>query len=118
MEDEPAVLQYGSTQLLNLGYEVTAAANGPDAVRTLQADQGFDLLLADLVLPKGMSGIELSQVARGIKPGLKVVYTSGYSEDVFRQHGRAGDDIPLLRKPFKRAELAEMLRAVLDGTQP
>ena len=91
---------------------------GPDAVRTLQADQGFDLLLADLVLPKGMSGIELSQVARGIEPGLKVVYTSGYSEEVFRKHGRAGDDIPLLRKPFKRAELAEMLRAMLDGTQP
>jgi PAS domain S-box-containing protein len=118
VEDEAAVLQFVSAQLLSLGYDVTAVTNGPDAVRTLQDNRDFDLLLTDIVLPKGMSGMDLAQVARGIKPNLRILYTSGYSEEVFRNHDRHDDDIPLLRKPYRRRELADALRLVLDGTPP
>jgi CheY-like chemotaxis protein len=76
VEDEPQVLQFVSAQLLNLGYQVTAVTNGVDAVGILEQDRNFDLLLTDLVLPKGMSGIDLSQFARRIKPDLRVLYTS------------------------------------------
>jgi PAS domain S-box-containing protein len=115
VEDEPQVLQFVSAQLLNLGYQVTAVTNGVDAVGILEQDRNFDLLLTDLVLPKGMSGIDLSQFARRIKPDLRVLYTSGYSEEVFRQHGRFEDSIPLLSKPYRGKELARMLRTVLDA---
>jgi CheY-like chemotaxis protein len=113
VEDDPQVLQFVASQLLSLGYEVTAVSDGPDALASLERDTTFDLLLSDLVLPKGMSGVDLARFARRIKPDPKVILTSGYSEDVFQQHGRLDDETPLLRKPYKRKELAEMLRSVL-----
>jgi CheY-like chemotaxis protein len=115
VEDSPQVLQFVSAQLLSLGYDVTAVTNGPEALDVLKWDSAFDLLLTDLVLPKGMSGIDLARAARSIKPDLKVIFTSGYSEDVFEQHGYLDEDTPLLRKPFKRKQMAETLRQVLDG---
>jgi PAS domain S-box-containing protein len=114
VEDEPQVLRFVSAQLISLGYEITAVSTGPDALDLLRDDQRFDLLFTDVVLPKGMSGVELAKRARRIKPGLKVLLTSGYSEEVFEQHCRPDKDIPLLRKPYKRKELAEMLRQILE----
>jgi CheY-like chemotaxis protein len=58
-----------------------------------------------------MSGVELAKQAKQISPGLKVLLTSGYSEEVFEQHGKPDGDVLLLRKPYKRKELAETLRA-------
>jgi PAS domain S-box-containing protein len=113
VEDAPDVLQFVATQLLGLGYEVTAVPDGQNALAALGKAGAYDLLLTDLVLPRGMSGVELARAARTVKPDLKVIFTSGYSEDVFHQHGRLDDGIPLLRKPYKRKELAEMLRNVL-----
>src|SRR3712207_467194 len=94
VEDEPQVLRFVSAQLLSLGYEVTAVATGPDALDVLRQDKRFDLLFTDVVLPKGVSGVELSKQARQIRPELKVLLTSGYSEEVFEQHGRPDEDIP------------------------
>jgi PAS domain S-box-containing protein len=116
VEDAPQVLQFVSAQLLSLGYEVTAVADGPDAVALLRKDNAFDVLFTDIVLPRGMSGVELARAARAINPDLKIVYTSGYAEEVFQQHGRIDPDIPLLRKPYRRKELADVLRSVLDRT--
>jgi signal transduction histidine kinase len=116
VEDAPAMLQFVSAQLLSLGYEVTAVADGPDAVALLRKDNAFDVLFTDIVLPRGMSGVELARAAQAINPDLKIVYTSGYAEEVFQQHGRIDADIPLLRKPYRRKELADVLRSVLDRT--
>jgi YesN/AraC family two-component response regulator len=68
-----------------------------------------------VVLPKGMSGVELAGRARNLKPGLKVLLASGYSEDVFAHHGQPEEGTHLLRKPFRRQELAVVLREVLEG---
>ncbi|HEX2554727.1 MAG TPA: PAS domain S-box protein [Microvirga sp.] len=115
VEDEPQVLQFVSTQLVSLGYEVTAVANGPDALELLEQDQDFALLFTDVVLPKGMNGVELTKRARTIRPRLKVLLTSGYSEEAFEHHGRPEEGTQLLRKPYRRKELADTLRKVLEG---
>ena len=91
---------------------------GPDALELLTRDSRFDLLFSDVVLPKGMSGVELAQRAREMKPDLKVLLTSGYSEDVFEHHGRPEKGTPLLRKPYKRSALAAMLTKVLASEPP
>jgi PAS domain S-box-containing protein len=114
VEDEPQVLQFVSAQLLSLGYDVTAVSNGPDAVEVLENDIDFDLLFTDVVMPKGMSGVELARRAREIKPGLRVLLTSGHSQDVFERNGRPDADIELLRKPYRRTELAKVIREVLS----
>jgi PAS domain S-box-containing protein len=114
VEDEPQVLQFVSAQLVSLGYEVTAVSTGPDALDLLRGERPFDLLFTDVVLPRGMSGVELASHARRIRPGIKVLLTSGYPEEVFEHHGSPEQGTLLLRKPYKRRELAETLRKVLD----
>jgi CheY-like chemotaxis protein len=115
VEDEPEVLKLASSLLLSLGYEVVAVPTGPDALELLARDSRFDLLFSDVVLPKGMSGVELAQRAREMKPDLKVLLTSGYSEDVFEHHGRPDEGTPLIRKPYKRKNLAAILTKVLTS---
>jgi CheY-like chemotaxis protein len=115
VEDEPQVLQFVSDQLKRLGYRVTAVPTGAEALMLLQHPRSFDLLFTDVVLPRGMSGVEVARRAQAIDPNLKVLLTSGYSEEVFEQHGRPGCDTPLLRKPYKSKDLAKALREVLEA---
>jgi CheY-like chemotaxis protein len=112
VEDEPNVRQFVASQLSLHGYVVEAVGSGPEALYVLQRE-GFDLLLTDVVLPKGMSGVQLSEEARRKWPRLKVLLTSGYSEEAFEHHGRPPPGTPLLLKPFKRKQLAEALRNAL-----
>lgn len=113
VEDEPLVLQYASAQLAAFGYAVTATPAGPDALAILERDRGYDLLFTDVVLPKGMSGVELVRRALLLCPGLKILMTSGYSEDVFQHHGRPEAGTVLLRKPYRRHDLADAIRRAL-----
>jgi signal transduction histidine kinase/ActR/RegA family two-component response regulator len=115
VEDEPHVLQYVSSQLRRLGYQVTAASTGAEAIMLLQHRSRFDIIFTDVVLPRGMSGIEVARQARSIDPNLKVLLTSGYPEEVFEQHGRPDEHTRLLRKPFKSKDLAAALRETLDS---
>jgi PAS domain S-box-containing protein len=118
VEDEPSVRQFVCAQLTNLGYRVEAVATGPEALKVLRRDRGFDLLFTDVVLPQGMSGVELAKQAREVSPDLKVLLTSGYPEEAFQHQGRPDEDVPLLRKPFRRMELAKAIRAVLEPDIP
>ena len=115
VEDDPTVLQFVSSQLTSLGYEVRAVANGPDALKVLRDEGSFDLLFTDVVLPQGMSGVELARHAREMGLSTKVLLTSGYSEDVFEQHGKLDESTLLLRKPYRRKDLADHLRKVLSA---
>jgi CheY-like chemotaxis protein len=114
VEDEPSVRQFVCSQLKNLGYDAQAVASGSEALKVLDRDAGFDLLFTDIVLPQGMSGMELAKHARAISPGLKVLLTSGYPEEAFQRHGRPDADMSLLRKPFRRKELAQALKRALE----
>jgi CheY-like chemotaxis protein len=112
VEDEPLVLQFAAAQIAGFGYAVTASSSGPEALAILERER-FDLLFTDVVLPKGMSGVELVRRARALSPGIKVLMTSGYSEEVFQLHGRPEPGTIMLGKPYRRHDLAEALRRAL-----
>jgi PAS domain S-box-containing protein len=100
--------------LRSLGYRAIDAEDGPTACEMLDCVDHVDLLLTDVVLPKGMNGPELAREARARKPGLKVLYMSGYPRDAVFRDGALDADTHLLSKPFPKAELAHMVRKVLD----
>jgi CheY-like chemotaxis protein len=114
VEDDRLVRHYVAEQLESLGYRVLLAENGAAALPMVQQGDAIDLLLTDVIMP-GMSGRELADAARVLRPGLKVLYCSGYSEDAIIHQGRLDPGVQLLTKPFRRGELARRVREVLDA---
>jgi CheY-like chemotaxis protein len=114
VEDDPSVLTFVAGQLTSLGYDVEAVPTGVDALERLHRDSQFDLVFTDVMLPKGISGVELARKARGLNPKMKILLTSGYPEEVFHAQGRPDEGTLLLRKPYRRKDLADTLRKVLD----
>ncbi len=114
VEDDDLVRRYAYDQLVNLGYRVLEARNGREAIDTLQSGVPIDLLFTDVVMPGGISGRQLADFALGLRPGLKVLYTSGYAEDTIVYRGRLEPGILLLEKPYQRADLARKIRDALD----
>ena len=98
-----------------LGYRVLTAQNGPEALSMLKRDEPIDLLFTDLVMPHGISGAELAQRARQMRPELKILLGSGYSARMSPAAATAAAGLPILGKPYRQAELAAKLRAVLAG---
>ncbi|TVQ13807.1 MAG: PAS domain S-box protein [Leptolyngbya sp. DLM2.Bin27] len=113
VEDEELVRRYAHDQLVNLGYRVLVATNGPTALILLRQRDDIDLLFTDVVMPGGMSGRELAYLARRFRPGLNVLYTSGYTENAIVHHGRLDPGAQLLSKPYSRAELSQKIRDAL-----
>lgn len=114
VEDDEFVRQFAESLLRLLGYEVVVAVDGPEAVATLETEVHVDLLFTDVVMSGGMNGKQLAEQALILRPGLKILYTSGYTEDVILHHGRLDAGAELLSKPYARSELAQKLRDVLD----
>jgi CheY-like chemotaxis protein len=114
VEDEDAVRESEREYLEQHGYTVLAAANGPAALE-LAAGCGreIQLLVSDVVMPK-MSGSELGEKLLAQRPGLKVLYVSGYAENTVMQHGLAELGSRFLHKPFTLKALAAKIRDVLD----
>ena len=114
VEDNPDVRRLVRRQLIELGYTVHGASHGPEALSMLQSDLSLDLMFTDVIMPEGITGYELARLAREIRPGLKVLFTSGYTAV------GAGDDNdnrscgPLLSKPYRKRDLAHFVRAALD----
>ncbi len=116
VEDDALVRQYAGEQLRALGYRVLEAADGPQALEQLRRHAQVALLFTDVVMPGGMSGRELAQAARALRPGLPVLYTSGYTENAIVHHGRLDPGVLLLGKPYRRHELArKLLEALARG---
>jgi CheY-like chemotaxis protein len=115
VEDDQMILKQLSAQLVSLGYDVTTASDGPTALAVLLARSDIDLLLTDIVLPGGMNGLQIADAAKKMQPGLKVLYTSGYSQNAIVHHGRLDAGVELLSKPYRRSELAAKVRKVLDA---
>jgi PAS domain S-box-containing protein len=117
VEDEPLVRRLAARVLREQGYTVLEASNGEDALR-VASDHGrreIHLLLTDVVMPR-MSGREVAENLEGVRPRMRVLYTSGYTEDSIVRHGVMDDGVAFLQKPFKPDELARKVREVLDGT--
>jgi CheY-like chemotaxis protein len=116
VEDEAAVRRVTIHMLEAQGYKVLSAKDGAEALKVIEDKrEPLDLLLTDVVLPGGMHGPALAERARGIRPGLKVLYASGYTRDVTILHGALEDSIVLVQKPFTAVTLGEKVREALDA---
>jgi PAS domain S-box-containing protein len=116
VEDDPFVRSYAIMSLESLGYRVTAAVDGNDALQKLGTDIQIDVLFTDIVMPGGVNGWELADRARQTRPDLRVLLTSGYALETLTMHGRLRDGSVILAKPYRKAELAGRLREVLKVT--
>jgi len=114
VEDDMLVREYTTSTLTSLGYDVTAVADGLAARALLEGDKRFDLLLCDVILGGGMNGRQVAEAAQEVLPDLKILYMSGYTENVIVHHGRLDAGVRLLLKPFRRADLAKKVREALD----
>ena len=114
VEDDPMVLETTQAMLEELGYLVDSAACPDEALAFVHgSDSPPDLLLTDVVLP-GMNGRELAEHLLAFYPGMKVVFTSGYTEDDILRRGVASEKVHFLPKPFSPIRLARILREALD----
>ena len=113
VEDDELVCRYAEDQLRGLGYRVITAHTGAQALEVLQQNPDIDLLFTDVMMPDGMNGRQLADAALVMRPGLRVLYTSGYTENAIIHHGRLDPGIQLLNKPYTRAGLARKVRAAL-----
>ncbi len=114
VEDDVEVRQFVTIQLESLGYKTIVAADAADALAVLDRGAPFDLLFTDIVMPGSMNGRQLAERMMAGRPSLRVLFTSGYAYAAIHAQGRAGQGIPILTKPYRKAELARMLRRCLD----
>lgn len=115
VEDDGAVREYVIAQLEGLGYTVLQASTGAEASEILNRTSEIDLLFTDVVMPGGMGGRDLAETARTIRPDIKILFTSGYTENSIVHNGRLDPGIKLLSKPYRRDQLAAKVREALDN---
>jgi CheY-like chemotaxis protein len=109
------VRKYVRTQIEGLGYATLAAANAAEALEVIDANAQIDLLFTDVIMPGAMNGRQLVDEAQRRRPGLKTLFTSGYTENAIVHHGRLDSGVLLLAKPYRKSELARMIRTALGG---
>jgi CheY-like chemotaxis protein len=104
--------------LQSLGYRTIEAANAADALVVVDGGTPLDLLFTDVIMPGGMNGPALAAETTKRRPGIKVLFTSGYTENAIVHHGRLDPGVLLLAKPYRKADLARMIRIAIDGSVP
>ncbi|MBI1776721.1 MAG: PAS domain S-box protein [Proteobacteria bacterium] len=114
VEDEESVRAIVVQNLLHLGYQVVDAMDGPSALELLDRSGRVDLLFTDMVMPGGMNGTELAARARQRRPGLKILFTSGYTEPALASQMLRIDGAAVLPKPYRIADLGRKVRDILD----
>jgi signal transduction histidine kinase len=114
VEDDEGVRQYASEILRDLNYQVIEAKDAASALRLLEADKPFDLMLTDVVLP-GKNGRELADEVARRRPEVKVVFMTGYSRNAIVHQGRLDPGTELISKPLIEATVARKIRQVLDA---
>lgn len=112
VEDDPLVRGYVIAQLGGLGYKTLIAGEADAALALVDQGAEFDLLFTDVVMPGGMNGRQLAEAVRRRRPGVKVLYTSGYTDE-FVHDGRLDSGVALLRKPYRKSDLSQIIREVL-----
>jgi len=116
VEDDATVRLIAVSMLENLGYKVIEASNGETALAELENnDNGIDLLFSDIVMPGGISGIELAGKVRSTHPTLAILLTTGYSPEEVNPVAKTGKNWPLIPKPYSKDILAREIRTVLKS---
>lgn len=111
VEDQAEVGELGREMLRDLGYDVTLATSARAALDVLQTDSNFRLLFTDILMPGGMNGVALANAVRRDYPHTAVLLTTGFADEAIDEGARSYE---LIRKPYRRTELNERIRAVLD----
>jgi CheY-like chemotaxis protein len=112
VEDDKLVRDYVLAQLHSLGYVTLDAANAAEALALVRTGHAFDLLFTDVIMP-GMNGRQLADEMLKVRPGLRVLFTSGYTENAIIHHGRLDEGVLLLAKPYRKSDMAIMIRKAL-----
>ncbi len=117
VDDEEDLLNLAQQYLENLGYTVVTATSGHIALEVLVENPYIDLIFSDVIMPGGMTGYRLAEQAVAIRPGVKVLLTSGYTEKTVAHNGHARFATNILSKPYTQTELAHKVRGILDDTE-
>jgi PAS domain S-box-containing protein len=113
-EDDDGLRSYTAQILAELGYHILEAADGRAAIDIIKTRDDIALLFTDVVMPGGVNGRELADEAQRLRPGLKVLFTTGYTRNAIVHHGRLDPGVNLIGKPYSFDELAVKIRSVLD----
>jgi PAS domain S-box-containing protein len=114
VDDEVLVRMLAVEQLEELGYSVIEAGDGPSALKILNSPQPISLLITDVGLPGGMNGRQVADAARQQRPGLRVLFITGYAENAVVGNGHLEPEMAILTKPFNVTELADRVRSMID----
>jgi PAS domain S-box-containing protein len=115
VEDDPRVRKVTMRRLKQLGYASIESGDAPAALDALARREQVDLLFTDIVMPGGMSGFDLAREARKLRPGLKILFTSGYADQAATERGLLTENARWLAKPYRSEDLAAALRELLAG---
>jgi len=115
VEDDPGIREISAGILRGQGYDVVDVIDGKQAIEYLKGDTAVDLLFTDVILPGGMNGAEIARQAHQIQPNIKVLFTTGYSEDAIVHDGKLDPGVILIKKPYRRAELLELVTGLLSS---
>jgi CheY-like chemotaxis protein len=109
VEDDEAVCDTAVAMLTELGYRAAIARDGKAALTILEGEQQVDILFSDVVMPGGLTGVQLASKAKQLRPQLKILLTSGYTREALEAKHQLTEDMPLLAKPYRRGDLARQL---------
>ena len=113
IDDEPTVRMLITDALGDLNYTCIEAVDGPSGLEVLQSKERVDLLITDVGLPGGLNGRQVADAAQALRPGLKVLFITGYAENAALNHGHIGPGMAVLTKPFAISELARRVERML-----
>jgi len=114
VEDDDGVREIPVSILKSHGYQVTEARGGLEAIDLLKLGPSFDLLFTDVILPGGINGVDIVEEALRLHPKIKILYTTGYSENAVIHDGKLDDGVVLLSKPYRQEDLLLNIRNSLD----
>jgi len=115
VDDNQGVLQEAVELLSSFGYHVIPASNGAEALALLERNGGIDLLFTDVVMPGELAGRALAAKAVEMRPGLKVLFVSGYFEGSLVEKDQLETDVQFLAKPYRKKQLAQKIEEVLSA---
>ncbi|HNT35952.1 MAG TPA: response regulator, partial [bacterium] len=114
VEDESAILRLAQTMLERWGYRVLTASKPSEAIQIAQSyPESIHLLITDVIMPE-MNGRDLTRHIASLRPGMKVLFTSGYTANVIAHHGVLDAGVHFMQKPFSMEDLAHKVREALD----
>ena len=114
IDDEPTVRMIMTEVLGELGYIVLEAKDGPTGLKILQSDARIDLLVSDVGLPGGMNGRQVADAARATRPGLKVLFVTGYAENAAIGNGLLDAGMQVITKPFVMSDLGSKVKELIE----